>query len=188
MQKNHIKKSFKLEGYILDKIEYQNNLILLHCHTQKRTMKHKGETSHSICEIRERKLYHMMIEDELVMLITKQRRFYFKKHKKRLWEQLPNVEKRKQCTNTFQLNTLRELQRDNYSGTGRKRGKSGMFTMRLLDRLDMAEKWPEKVERIGLDGKFVRGKKQVHHFVDLDKKKTIATFPEQKQNDVKKNF
>jgi transposase len=179
---------FKLEGYVLDKVEHHLEYTFLFCHTQKWTMKHCGETSRNVCETRERKLFHMMIEDKMIILVVKQKRFYFSKYKKRFWESLPGVGKRKQCTEHFELNTLRELQRDNYSGTGKKRNKSGMFTMRLLDKLDLIGKWLKKVEKVGIDGKYVRGTKQVHHFVDLDERKTIFTLPDQSQKSLKEEI
>jgi len=89
-------------------------------------------------------------------------------------------------TNVFRLHTLRELQRDNYSGSGFKRQKSGMFTMKLLDELGMEFEWRKGITRVGLDGKYVRSKELVHHLADLDKGKSITILPNLSQVELKK--
>lgn len=128
----------------------------------------------------------MMLENKQIVLLVKQRRFAFKGTKR--WEKLPDVEKYKQTTNTFRLHTLRELQRDNYSGSGHKRQKSGMFPMKLLDELGMDFKWRKGIKRVGLDGKYVRKREAVHHLADLDEGKSITVLPNLSQDELKKNF
>lgn len=187
MQKNHLKKLFKLEGYILDKIEYKNNKILLHCHLQRKSMVYSGETSKRFTEIRLRYLPHMLLEDETVILVISQRRFYFPGHKTKRWEPLPDVNPHKQTTNTFRLNTLRELQRDNYSGTGYKRKKSHMYVAGILDSMDIEMKWPEGITKVGLDGKGVRKKKVVHNITNLSENKPLFVLPDLDQEQFKKN-
>ncbi len=179
---------FKLEGYILDSIKYIENKIYLYCHVQNRIMTYKGERSSKVNTKKTRKFPHMMLENKTVYLVVEQRRFYFAGHKKRLWEKLPDVTKRKQTTNTFRLHTLRELQRDNYSGSGRKRNMSGMFPMKLLDSLDMEFKWKQGIARVGLDGKGVRKGKLLHHLANLDTGKSICILPNLSQKQLKKNF
>ena len=188
MQKNHLKKTFKLEGYILDKIEYLDEEILLHCHLQCKKMAFKSERSSIVNETRIRRIPHMMLENQIVCLVIKQRRFHFPKHKIRLWEDLPGVGKRKQTTDTFRLHTLRELQRDNYSGSGHKRQMSGMFPIKLLDELKMEFKWSKGITKVGLDGKWVRKNNVLHHLADLDKGKSICIIPNLSQKQFKKNF
>lgn len=187
MQKNHLKKLFKLEEYILDKIEYLNEEILLFCHIQARYMFFNGERSKCVNSIRKRKIPHMMLENQLVFLIVEQRRFHFPLQKKRLWEMLPGVGRRKQTTNTFRLHTLRELQRDNYSGSGKKRHKSPMFPMKLLDNLPIEFKWRKGIKTIGMDGKGVKKGKLIHHLVDLEQGKSICVMPGESQFLFKKN-
>jgi hypothetical protein len=187
MQKNHLKKLFKLEGYILDKVEYENNKILLHCHLQRKSMVYGGETSKRATETRLRHLPHMLLEDETVVLVVIQRRFYFSKQKTKRWEPLPDVGKRKQTTNTFRLNTLRELQRNNYTGTGFKRHKSHMYATNILDDMKIEMKWPEGITKIGLDGKGVRKNKLIHNITNLSKNKPLAVLPDMDQKQFKKN-
>lgn len=187
MHKNHLKKMFKLEGYILDNVEYRKDGTFLHCHVQKSSMTYSGERSLRVNDTRERCLPHMMLEDETVILVVTQRRFYFPKHKTKRWERLPDVGKRKQTTNTFRLNTLRELQRDNYSGTGFKRKKSHMYSAHLLDSMDFKVEWKDKIEKIGMDGKGVGRNKVVHNIVNLDKNKPLLVLPNLRQKQVKKN-
>jgi hypothetical protein len=187
MHKNHLKKIFQLEGYILDRVEHQNNKTLLYCHVQKISMTYNGERSLKVNETRERRLSHMMLEDKRVILVITQRRFYFSKHKTKRWEKLPDVGKRKQTTNTFRINTLRELQRDNYSGTGFKRHKSHMYPAHILDGLDFKVKWKDEIRRIGMDGKGVGHNKVVHNIVNLDKNKPLIVLPDLSQKHVKKN-
>lgn len=188
MHKNDLKKTFQLEGYILDRIEHEKDRILAHCHLQKKSMVFRGERSFAINESRDRYLPHLMLEDLAVVLVITQRRFSFSKHNTKRWEQLPDVKKRKQTTNTFRLNTLRELKRDNYSGTGEKRGKSGMFTSNLLDALPLELRWKRGVEIVGLDGKSARGHQMIHNITDLGEKEVIGVLPNLSQFDFKKNF
>lgn len=187
MQKNHLRKLFKLEGYILDKIEYKNSKTLLYCHLQRKSMIYCGEAGKKVNEIRVRHLPHMLLENETVVLVITQRRFYFPKHKTRLWEPLPDVSQHKQTTNTFRLNTLRDLQRDNYTGTGYKRHKSHMYSAYILDNMDITIKWPETATKIGLDGKGVGHNKVVHNITNLSENKPLAVFPNLNQEQVKKN-
>jgi len=187
MQKNHLKKLFKLEGYILDRIEYKNSKTLLYCHLQRKTMVYRGEISKKVNETRVRHLPHMLLEDETIILVVTQKRFYFPKHKTRRWESLPGVSPRKQTTDTFRLNTLRELQRDNYTGTGYKRLKSHMYSAYILDSMEIAVEWTEDITKIGLDGKGVGHNKVVHNITNLSKNKPLAVLPDMNQEQVKKN-
>ncbi len=178
---------FKIQGYILDKIEDKNNKILLHCHIQRKTMIYNSERSNNINETRERRLSHMLLEDQLVIIIINQRKFYFPKQKTKRWELLPDVNQYNQTTNTFRLNALRELQRDNYSQTGLKRGMSGMFMSKLLDKLNINIKWNNNIKKVGLDGKGASKHKLIHNLTDIGNKKPIAVFSNLNQKDLKKN-
>ena len=93
MQKKEIKKIFKLDGYIFDKFEKENDKIILYCHIQRNSMKLKSETSKTVNQTRNRMIAHSMFENKKVFISIKQRRFYFPKHKKKLWEPLPQVKK-----------------------------------------------------------------------------------------------
>jgi len=187
MQKNHLKKLFKLEGYILDRIEHKNCKTFLYCHLQSKGMTHKGERSIRVNETRTRYLSHLILENEMVILVVTQRRFSFPKHRTKRWEPLPDVSPHKQTTNTFRLNTLRELQRDNYSGTGHKRYKSHMYPAHVLDSLPCKVKWNEPIEKIGLDGKGVGHNKVVHNITNLSENKPQAVLPNLSQKQLKKN-
>ena len=101
MQKLQLRKIFNLEGYILDKIEELENEISLYCHLQKKSMAFDGETSKSINQSRSRKIIHSMFEHKKVFIVIMQRRFYFSKHRKILWEPLPQVKHKQQSTITF---------------------------------------------------------------------------------------
>lgn len=186
MPANYFSKSFKLEAYVIDEVKDYPDEVHVHCHVKKRGMWFKNEYSKKIAETKVRKISHMMLEIKQVVLLVKQRRFAFKDTKR--WEKLPDVEKYKQTSNTFRLNTLRELQRDNYSGSGHKRQRSGMFPMKLLDALGMGFTWGKGIKRVGLDGKYVRHNKAVHHLADLDKGKSITILPALSQAQLKKNF
>lgn len=187
MHKNHLRKIFQLEGYILDRIEYSEDRTFLHCHIQKISMIYKGERSIRVNETRERRLSHMMLEDKRVILVITQRRFYFPGHRTKRWEKLPDVGSRKQTTDTFRLNTLRELQRDNYSGAGFKRQKSHMFPSHILDSMEFGIEWKDKIKRIGMDGKGVGHNKVIHNIVNLDENKPLIILPDMNQKQVKKN-
>jgi len=184
MHGKYFSKTLKLEEYVIDEVEDKDFEVFIHCHVRKRGMWFKGQYSERIAEERVRRISHMMLEDKQVVLVVVQRRFSFKGTRR--WEKLPDVEKYKQTTNTFRLHTLRELQRDNYSGSGFKRQKSGMFPMKLLDELKMGFEWRKGITRIGLDGKYVRGTELVHHLADLDEGKSIAILPNLSQVELKK--
>ena len=186
MQNNYFSKTLKLEEYVVDFVEDEKFIVHIHCHPRKRGMWFNGQYSEKITEEKVRRISHMMLENKQVVLLVQQRRFVFKGTKR--WEKLPDVEKRKQTSNTFRLHTLRELQRDNYSGSGHKRQKSGMFPMKLLDELEIKFEWQKGITRVGLDGKYVCSKKLVHHLADLDKGKSITVLPNFNQAELKKNF
>jgi len=101
LSKKQLKIIFNLKGYVLDKIEEKNNQIFLYCHIQKITMKYKSEKSKKINCTRERVLMHSIFEGKQVFIKVNQRKFYFSKYNKRLWEKLPQVEKKQQTTTTF---------------------------------------------------------------------------------------
>lgn len=186
MPNNYVSKLLKLKEYVIDDVKNCTDEIEVYCHSKKRGMWFEGQYSRNVAEIRTRRIPHIMIENQRVILVVVQRRFVFKGTRR--WEKLPDVEKKKQTTNTFRLHTLRELQRDNYSGSGFKRKMSNMFPMKLLDDLNMEIEWPKGVKRIGLDGKAVKGSSMVHHLADIDRGKSIVIFPDLDQKQLKKNF
>jgi len=186
MHVNYFSKTLKLEAYVVDNVEDGKFEVHVHCHVRARGMRFKGEYSEKVAEHRIRRISHMMLENKQVVLLVKQRRFSFKGSRR--WEKLPDVEKYKQTSNTFRLHTLRELQRDNYSGSGHKRQRSGMFPMKLLDELGIGFEWPKGIKRVGLDGKYVRKHEAVHHLADLDKGKSITVLSALSQAQLKKNF
>ena len=101
MSKKQLKKIFNLEGYVLDETEDIKDQILLHCHLQKKSMRHENETSKTVNQTRMRKIAHSMFEDKKVFIVIKQRRFYFPRHDKKLWGPLPQVKKKQQSSATF---------------------------------------------------------------------------------------
>ncbi len=186
MPGKYFSKSFKLEAYLIDKVHESSLEVFITCHVKERGMWFKGQYSKQVAETRIRHVPHMMLENKRVVLVVSQRRFSFKGTRR--WENLPDIDRYKQTTNTFRLHTLRELQRDNYSGSGHKRQMSGMFPMKLLDELTMKFEWRKGIKRVGLDGKYVRSKELVHHLADLDEGKSIMIFPGGSQAEFKKNF
>lgn len=101
MLKKEIKEIFNLEGYIFDKMENVDKKIILHCHLQKKSMSLGSERSKSVNETRNRLIAHTIFEDKKVYILIKQRRFYFPKQKKKVWEVLPQVKKNQQMTINF---------------------------------------------------------------------------------------
>ncbi|MFH1534053.1 MAG: hypothetical protein ABID64_03920 [Nitrospirota bacterium] len=181
----YLSKSFKLKEYVVNEVKENIHEIHVHCHVRKRGMWFKGLYSRKIVESRVRILPHMMLENTRIVLVVTQHRFAFKGTRR--WEKLPDVGKGKRTTNTFRLHTLRELQRDNYSGSGHKRQMSGMFPMKLLDNLEIQLEWEKGITRVGLDGKGVRKGSLVHHLANLDKGKSICVLPNLSQKQLKKN-
>lgn len=174
-----------MEAYVIDEIEYFEDKIEIHCHIRQRGLWYKSryytkEITHKV-----RRIEHMMLEDKPVILLVRQRQFYLGNNKKK-WESLPGVSGKKRTSNEFCENTLRELQRDNYSGTGFKRGKSGMYTSKLLDSLEFDLLWPESLTKLGLDGKYVRGNELVHNVTNLSDKRITTVLPNLSQKQLKK--
>lgn len=101
MQKKEIKKIYKLDGYVFDKFEDQDDKIILHCHIQNKSMKLKSETSKIVNQTRNRLIAHCMLENKKVFISINQRRFSFSKHKKKLWEKLPQVKRGQQMSTFF---------------------------------------------------------------------------------------
>ena len=101
MHKLQLRKIFNLDGYVLDKMEESENEILLHCHLQRKSMMFSGETSTSVNQTKLRKIAHSMLDHKKVFIVITQRRFYFSKHRKILWEPLPQVKPKQQSTSTF---------------------------------------------------------------------------------------
>jgi len=184
MPGKYFSKTLKLEEYVIDFVEDKEFEVSIHCHVRRRGIWFKGQYSEKVAERRVRRISHMMLENKQVVLVVTQRRFSFKGTRR--WEKLPDVGKYEQTTNTFRLHTLRELQRDNYSGSGFKRQKSGMFPMKLLDELEMGFEWRKGITRVGLDGKYVRKRELVHHLADLDEGKSITILPNLSQAELKK--
>jgi len=185
MPAKYFSKLFKLEEYVINNVEEYELQIHIHCHVKQRGMRFNGQYSKKATETKVRSISHMMLENKQVVLVVTQRRFAFRGTKR--WEKLPGVEKYKQTSNTFRLHTLRELQRDNYSGSGYKRQKSAMFPIKLLDDLGLEFKWRKGIKRVGLDGKYVGKYQLMHHLADLDEGKSITILTDISQNELKKN-
>ncbi len=174
-----------MEGYVIDDPQYFEDKIEIHCHIRARRMVGEDEFSSKITETKIRRIEHMMLEDKPVILLVKQRRFKFKSGRK-LWEPLPGVHGKQRTSLEFQKNTLRELQRDNYSATGFKRGKSGMYTSKLLDKLNFEFFWPESLTKLGLDGKYVKGHELIHNITNISDRKVATVLPNLSQSELKK--
>ena len=101
MRISPLRKIFNLDGYILDKVEESENEILLHCHLRKKSMTFDRQTSRSVNQSRLRKIAHAMLDHKKVFIIITQRRFYFSKYRRTLWESLPQVKRKQQSTSTF---------------------------------------------------------------------------------------
>jgi hypothetical protein len=187
MQKQNLIETFKMEGFVIEKIINYEDKIEILCHVKGAGIWLKDKYYRKVTEIKTRKISHMMQENRVVVLVVKQRRFYVGQGKK-LWEAIPKVQGKAQTSLEFQKNTLRELQRDNYKGTGNKRNRSGMFAMKLLDGIDFLINWNTEITKIGLDGKYVRGKELVHHVANLNLNKSVTVLPNLSQFELKKNF
>lgn len=111
--------------YVIEKIEKKDDEVLIYCHSRTRGFWYEGLYSKTVSERRIRRVQHIMMEDQKTILVITQRRFRFHKLNTCRWEKFSNIEEGCLTTNEFQQHTLRELQRDNYSGTGKKRGVVG---------------------------------------------------------------
>lgn len=186
MSRTQLSKIFDLHGYILDKLEYANDKeIFVHCHLKRKTMRFKSQTSNAVCARRVRKVKHQVFEGRLVWLVVIQRRFYFSKSDKRLWEILPGVSLKKQTTDSYRKNSIIALKNSTYSYSSQQRLASPMFSSRLIDELpEIRFYWPEKIERIGLDGKNIGKHKNMFTLTNLGKKELISALPPMSQKDL----
>lgn len=183
MRDKSMLKLFKLEGYFVDKVEEREDRIYLSCRPRTRGMWYEDEYSTRINTTRVRTLRHVVIDTTMVFLVIAQRKFYFSKHKKRLWEALPGIQKHQQTSLEFRKQTILAVRDTNFSGAARRRGTSVMFPIRLLDELPEAQ-WclnGEQLTRIGLDGKGVRKHQQIFTVTNLEKMELIGVLAERSQ-------
>lgn len=118
-----LRKIFRIpDDYTIDSIIENKTKSEIHCHSKKQGMWHNDIYSKTVSERRIRRVAHIMIEDTQVLLVITQRRFRFHTLKTCKWELLPGIKKRGKITDEFRKNSLRELQTDNYSQVGKKRG------------------------------------------------------------------
>lgn len=186
MSRTLLVKMFNLEGYVLDKMKIDDNQnILLFCHLKRKTMKFKSQISNSVCTTKLRKIKHQVFEGRVVWIVIKQRRFYFSKYDKRLWEKLPNISCRKQTSDMYRINTIKSLQKATYTHNAILRGCSAMFSSRLVDELpDIKFNWPDIISKVGLDGKNIGKFKQGFTLTNLDKNELISAIPPMSQKNL----
>ena len=178
MQNHFLLKILKLEEYVIEKIEEKGKEFYVYCRPRKRGMWHENQYSEALSTTRIKTARHMVIEDAVAVLKIKQRKFYFKKYDKRLWEQLPDFKKKKRDSNTFRGNTLKNLRNTNYTGASENRSTSKMFPLRLLDEIGgLKINWRSDCRRIGLDGKGIRKSKAVMNITNLDAREVISVLP-----------
>ena len=178
MQTKYLRNILKLKDYIIEKLAETESEIFVHCRSKKRGMKHEGQYSTAVSTTRIKNSRHVVIDDRVVILLIKQRKFYFSKTDKRLWEILPDFKRKKRDSNTFRDQSLKELRNTNYTGTSIKRHTSRMYPLRLLDEIDGFQmNWDENCTRIGLDGKSVKKHQMVTNITNLDKHEVVSVLP-----------
>lgn len=187
MHNEYLIKILKLEDYVIENIEFESNKILVYCHFRKNGMWYKDQYSEALSTSKIKTAKHMMIEDRVVILKIKQRKFHFSRYKKNLWESLPNFQSNKHDSNTFRKNTLKTLKVTNYTGTSVSRSTSKMYPLRLLDSIGGFKiNWDFNCKRIGLDGKGVKKGKAVTNITNLDKREIISVLPAYNQMTMEK--
>lgn len=189
MSQKQVKKIYNLQGYILDKTKIKKHEksthILLFCHLQRKSMFYQSQRSYSVCAKHTRKIKHQVFEGRLVWIVIEQRRFYFSKYDKRLWEPLPNVNTKKQTSNTYRKNTIQDLQNASYTHSASIRKSSAMFAPRLIDELPTIKMfWPEGTSKVSLDGKSTRKYEQMFTLVDPTKKQLLSAIPPMGQTEL----
>lgn len=185
MQNHFLSKILKLKEYVIEKIEERDNKLYVFCHPKKRGMWHQGQYSKALSTTRIKESRHVVIDDTVVILRIRQRKFYFKKCNKRLWEELPGFKKQKHDSNTFRKNTLKNLRNTNYTGASENRCTSKMYPLRLLDEIDgFSINWKEGCKRIGMDGKGVKKSNAVANITNLDSREIISVLPSYDQENL----
>lgn len=187
MHNHFLLKILKLEEYVIEKIEKKDNKFYVYCHPRKRGMWYKDQHSSALSTHRIKNSRHVLIDDTVVILKIRQRKFYFNKYNKRLWEELPGFKKQKHDSNTFRKNTLKNLRNTNYTGVSENRSTSKMYPLRLLDEIDGFNiNWREDCKRIGMDGKGVGKSRAVANITNLDDREVISVLPSYDQENLKK--
>ena len=177
---------FDLKGYILDKIlNDKNGDILLFCHLQRKSVKFSNQRSYSVCATRKRRIKHQVFEGRLVWIIITQRRFFFVQIDKRLWEPLPNVNSKKQTSNSYRKKTICDLQNASYTHSSFIRKSSPMFAPRLIDELPSINiYWPDDISLISLDGKNIGKHKQLFTLGSPIKNQLLSAIPPMNQREL----
>lgn len=187
MQNNYLLKLLKLEEYVIENIKEEGNKIIVYCHSRRRGMWHKNQYSTALSTSRVKTSRHMVIEDRIVILKIKQRKFHFCRYNSNLWEILPNFQRKKHDSNAFRQNTLKNLRVTNYTGVSDIRSTSKMFPLRLLDQIEgFSTNWDPECKRIGLDGKGVKKGMAVTNITNLDKNEVISVLPAYSQESLEK--
>src|SRR4030042_3233900 len=132
MQNKYLIQLLNLEEFIIEKIEYEAKQILVFCYPEVRGMWHLDQYSTALSTFKIKTARHMMIEDRVVILKIRQRKFHFNRYRKNLWEILPSFQRHKHDSQAFRGNTLRILRVTNYTGTSISRSTSKMYPLRLL--------------------------------------------------------
>lgn len=187
MRIKSIAQLFKLEAFVIHKIEDETDKILIWCRARRRGIWHEGQYSEALSTSRTKTARHAMIENRPVILKITQRKFYFKKSDKRLWEPLPIFQKEKHDSNFFRENTLKTLKVSNYTGASASRLTSKMFPLRLLDDIGgFKVNWDPDCHRLGLDGKGVRKHRMVTNITNLDRREVVSVLPSYDQRTLEK--
>lgn len=122
MKQREMKKVFRIsEEFVIEKIEQNGGVTEIFCHGKRRGMWYGEEYSQRVSERRIRRVKHLMVEDSPVVLVITQRRFRFHKGETCRWEEFSDIEKNGKTSREFKKNSLRELQTQNYTQTGKKR-------------------------------------------------------------------
>jgi len=82
MHKDYLTKLLQLEEFIIDKIDFEDSKITVRCHSGKRGMWHDGEYAKALSATRIKTARHMIMEDKVVVLKIRQRKFFSKNIKR----------------------------------------------------------------------------------------------------------
>jgi len=179
MQK-HIIKIFKLQGLLVGKLEYSEDQkqILINVRSPRRMAKciHCKNSSKRVHQIKTRLVKHAIVDDKIVVLIIKYRRFKCHKCGKLFTEVFPGID-RKCTTMNFRLQLLNWLQRNSFAFIGAKFNIAPSTLVRYLLEInkEINISWSQlNITKLGIDEHSFRGKRMVITITDLSNKKLLT--------------
>lgn len=191
---NNITKAFNLQGLLLDKIDNngEKQQIILHCRSP-RVFAKCPDCERSTKKIHQqhiRYIKHGLLNQKLVVIKLRVRRFKCKKCPARFTEQFKGIDRRS-TTENFRLNAMNWLARNSFNFTGEQFKISPATLNRYLLSMnkDWKINWDEpKIYKLGIDEHSFRGRNLITTITDLSNHKLLTILKNDNQNTLAQFF